>query len=320
MPFRSVWLGLAVAASLSPLSAGAADRAEFPGSVYVAVQGANEVEVLPQGTVWHDISAAHYDDVSRDGRLVLVTSAQPGQVYVIDAASGKKLAVLPTGKMTQGVKIAPDGRYALVVDPGAGTVAVVDLRALKVIKNIAVGKTPHNVVYSHDGRTAYVTLQGQGAIALIDMRKLKKVGEIHTPGLSTPHNLDLSPDGHLLWVRDFVGHVGVVDLRTRKVLHIITVGNGHAGIDVIPGGRYVFTGGIADEYVDVINPHTYKVVKRINVGPGPHGVRASRDGRWVYAEIFGENSVAVIDTHTLRVVNRIKTGKGPFWAAVQGNN
>lgn len=318
MRFRSLFLGLA-AAGLSA-AATAASQNEFPGPVYVAVQGANEVEVLPKGTIWHDVTAAHYDDVSHDGRLVAVTSAQPGQVYIIEAATGKKLAVLPTGKATQGVKITPDGRMALVVDPGAGTVTAVDLKALKIVKTIPVGKTPHNVIYTADSGTAYVTLQGQGAVAIVDMPTLSKVGEIATPGLDTPHNLDLSANGQQLWVRDFVGHVGVVDLRTRKLLHVIKVGNGHGGIDVIPGGRYVFTGAIADEYVDVIDPHTYKVVKRIKVGASPHGVRASRDGRWVYADVYGDNAIAVIDTHTLKVVRRIKTGTGPFWAAVQGND
>src|SRR5699024_7146575 len=118
---------------------------------------------------------------------------------------------------------------------------------------------------------------------------------------------DLADHGQVMWVRDVVGHVAAVDIKTRKELAVIKVGNGHAGIDVIPGGRYVFTGAIADHVVDVIDPNTYKVVKRIDVGQGPHGVRASRDGRWVYVAVTGTNKVAVIDTDSLKVVRQIPT-------------
>ena len=313
-------LSLVLAFCALPITAMATPKAYFPGPAYVTVQGSNAVEVLPAGTLWKDITAAHYADVSPDGSRVFVTSAQPGQAYVMDAKTGKRLALIPVGEGAQGVKISPDGRWALVVAQVKGEVVVVDLRKLKAVKSIAVGDTPHNVSFSPDSHTAYVTLQGGTGVAVVDMQSLKKTGEIPVPGLSGPHNLDLSDHGRLMWVRDIKDNVAVVDLHKRKVLHIIKVGNGHAGIDVIPGGKYVFTGAIGDHVVDVIDPHTYKVVKRIDVGQGPHGVRASRDGRWVYAAVTSTNKVAVIDTRTLKVVEQIPVkGTNPFWVAVQGN-
>lgn len=322
MPFKTTCRTLALMALALPAAAAAAPDAKyFPGPVYVTVQGANAVEVLPQGTLWKGLTTAHYDAISPDGSRVLVTSAQPGQVYVMDAHSGKQLAVIPVGKATQGVGISPDGRWALAVVPDAGAVVAIDLKRLKAVKTIAVGKTPHNVRFSPDGRVAYVTLQGGSGVATVDMRSLKKSGEIPIPGLSGPHNLDLSQDGRLLWVRDITHRVAVVDVHSHKVLHYIDVGNGHAGIDVIPGGRYVFTGAIGDHIVSVIDPRSYRVVKRIDVGQGPHGVRASRDGRWVYVEVTATNKVAVIDVRTLKVVEQIPMqGGNPFWGAVQGND
>jgi YVTN family beta-propeller protein len=156
---------------------------------------------------------------------------------------------------------------------------------------------------------------------VLDMHNLAKVGEIPVPGVHGPHNLDLSANGRVLWVRDLTGSVAAVDLKTRKELAVIPVAPGHAGIDVVPGGRYVFTGGIAGHVVDVIDPATFKVVKQIDVGQGPHGVRASTDGRWVYATVTATSKVAVIDAHSLKVVKQIDThGKLPFWIAVRGND
>jgi len=198
---------------------------------------------------------------------------------------------------------------------------VIDMRTLKKIKTIKVGKTPHNARFTADGKRAYITLQDGTGVAVLDMHSLAKVDEIPVPGVHGPHNLDLSANGRVLWVRDLTGSVAAVDLKTRKELAVIPVGPGHAGIDVVPAGRYVFTGGIAGHVVDVIDPATFKVVKQIDVGQGPHGVRASADGRWVYAAVTATNKVAVIDALSLKVVRRIDMhGKLPFWIAVRGND
>lgn len=124
-----------------------------------------------------------------------------------------------------------------------------------------------------------------------------------------------------MWVRDIVGRVAAVDVATKKELAVIPVGKGHAGIDVIPVGRYVFTGAIADDVVDVIDPKTFKVIKRIQVGKGSHGVRASADGRYVYADVTQANDIVVIDAQTLKVIKKIPTvGGNPFWVAVPGHD
>ena len=313
----------AVALALSVLSTGAhaaSLRPYFPGRLYVTVQASNAIEIFPEQTLWRGLRAAHYDDISPNGRLLLVTSAMPGQVYILNAHTGKHLAKIALGKATQGVKITPDSRTALVVEPGAGAVAVIDLKRMKLIKTIPVGAVPHNVRFTHNGDKAYVTLQKTGGVAVINMRTLTRTGEIPLPGLQGPHNLDLADHDRRLWVRDLNDHAAVVDLRTGKVLKYIQVGKGHGGLDVIPGGRYVFVGAIADKVVDAIDTRTLKVVREIPVGIGPHGVRASRDGKWVYAEVTGTSRLAVINTRTLKVVRQIPIkGKFPFWGAVRGN-
>lgn len=296
-------------------------RPLFPAPVYVTLQGSNAVENVPNGPAWTGVPSAHYDAVDPRGDLMLVSSKDQPKVFLLDARNGKQLASFEIGAAPQGVTISPDGRWGLAVSAASGTVTLIDLRARKRVATIAVGKVPHNARFSADGKLAYVTLQGGTGVAVVDMRTRKKIREIPVPGIRGPHNLDLSADGKTLWVRDLVGHVAAVNIASGKELAVIPVGLGHAGIDVIPGGRYVFTGAIADHVVDVIDPATFKVVKRIDVGQGPHGVRASSDGRWVYAAVTGTDKVAVIDVRTLEVVKQVPVrGKLPFWLAVAGND
>jgi YVTN family beta-propeller protein len=312
---------LALAVVNAPVVGAAESRSMFPASVYVTLQGSNAVQDMPAARAWAGVPSAHYDAVDSRGKLMLVSSQDQPKVFLLDARNGKQLASFGIGPTPQGVTISPDGRWGLAVSAGSGTVALIDLRARKLVATIAVGKVPHNARFSSDGKLAYVTLQGGTGVAVVDMRTREKVREIPVPGIRGPHNLDLSADGKTLWVRDLVGHVAAVDLASGKELAVIPVGLGHAGIDVIPGGRYVFTGAIADHVVDVIDPVTFKVVKRIDVGQGPHGVRASRDGRWVYAAVTGTDKVAVIDVRTLEVVKQVPVrGKLPFWLAVAGND
>lgn len=312
----------AAASDAAPVEATAslAREAAFRTPAYVAVQHGNAVQALPGGQAWTDVPGAHYDALSPDGTRLLVSGFKSGDVYLLDTRSGERLATFPVGEVAQGVKISPDGRLGLAMAQKQGVVAVIDLAAGELIERLPVGAGPHNAVFSADGERAYVTLQGGGAIAVIDMATLAKVDEIPTPGLETPHNLDLSADGRRLWIRDFVGQAAVLDLERRALVETFAVGNGHGGIDVLPGGRYVATGAIADSVVTVIDAQALEVAATVEVGTGPHGVRASQDGRYLYATLTADDAIAVIDTETMTVVRREPiAGAFPFWIAVPGN-
>jgi mono/diheme cytochrome c family protein/sugar lactone lactonase YvrE len=299
---------------------GASLQEAVPQPIYVAVQNSGDIAVLPSGQAWRGVEGAHYDDLSPDGSRLLVSGFKTGDIHVIDTTTGKIRGSVAIGGVAQGVKIAPDGRHGLAMAESIGLVAVIDLDKPELLKKIPVGKMPHNASFSANGKLAYVTLQGEGKIAVIDMATLTKIRDIPTPGLDTPHNLDLSDDGRYLWVRDFVGHVGILDLRSETMVKILDVGKGHGGIDVVPGGKYVATGAIADSIVTIIDQSSREIVAKVEVGTGPHGVRASKDGRWIYATVTADDTIAVIDTRTLELARRIPLdGKFPFWVAVPGN-
>lgn len=309
----------ATVAATAP-SASLAQAAEvFPAPVYVSLRDDAAVVAFPGGTVWAGGPAMLYTALTPDGKVLMVTSPASGNVYAFDAATGEQVAVVATGEAPKGVKITPDGREAWVSNEAGNTISVVDLGRFEVVATIPTEKMPHNVRFSADGKTGYVTLQGGAGLGVIDTAKREVVEVIPVPGITGPHNLDLSADGKTAWVRDVVDSVAVLDLETREVKKVIRAATGHAGIDVLPNGRYVVTGAIGDTVVTVIDPATLEVVKRITVGLGPHGVRASADSRWIYATITSENKVVVIDADSLEVAAEYPVGKFPFWAAVRGN-
>jgi DNA-binding beta-propeller fold protein YncE len=82
--------------------------------------------------------------VTHDGRLLVATNKRGRSVSLIDAASGKQLARIPTQRtVVHGVAISDDDRYAFVSVEGygaqPGTVEVIDLRARAQVASVDVG-------------------------------------------------------------------------------------------------------------------------------------------------------------------------------------
>lgn len=288
--------------------------------VYATLQSSGWVENLQTGATL-TVPGAHYNAVGLDGQHLLVSEAGSSRVHLLTTVDGKTLATFDVGPVAQGVVISPDNQLGLAVGAGDGTITVIDLATKTVHKVISVGNTPHNVCFSANGKQAFVTLQGGGSIAVLDMQTLEKTDEFSLPGMDQPHNLALSEDGKTLWIRDFTHQVAAVDLSTHKILATISVGQGHAGIAIVPGSRYVVTGAMADDHVDIIDATTFKVVKRIAVGLGSHGVRASQDGRLVYVGVSSTDQIAVIDMQTLEMIKQLPLkGQFPFWLALSAQS
>ena len=295
-----------------------ATKTEFPETIFITMKKSNSIESFPSETVWEGGPNMLYNAITPNGIMLLSTSPSSNTLYIFNAKNGKQLAIVPVGKAPKGVKITPNGKFAYVSNQGSAEVSVIDLHTLTVIDSIKVEEGPHNLRFTKDGMLAYATLQGGAGIGVIDTQKRKMIKVIPLPGITGPHNIDLSLDEKTAFVRDFVHHVAVVDLKSGTIQKIIKVGNGHGGIDVAPNGQFVATAAIGDTFISVIDTKTLSV-KNIEVGNGPHGVRASKDSHWIYVTVTKDNVVAVINATTMKVEKKIAVEKFPFWIAVQGN-
>ena len=82
---------------------------------------------------------------SPDGRLLIATNKRGQSVSVIELASGRELARVPTHRpIVHGAVVSPDSRYAFVsvegIGAAPGTVEVIDLRALASVARVDVGQ------------------------------------------------------------------------------------------------------------------------------------------------------------------------------------
>ena len=118
--------------------------------VFVACNKSNEiVEIdvgswkmtrrIPAGDGVYNLAASH------DGRLLLGTNKRGQSVSVIDIASGKELARIPTTRrVASGITLSSDDRYAFASIEGVGaqpgTVDIIDLPSMTKVASVDVGQ------------------------------------------------------------------------------------------------------------------------------------------------------------------------------------
>ena len=118
--------------------------------IFVACNAANdivEVDVaswamtrrIPAGDGVYNLAA------TRDGTLLVATNKRGKSVSIIDIASGKELARVPTQRrVVHGAVISPDDRYVFISVEGVGsepgTVEMIDLRTRQRVASIDVGQ------------------------------------------------------------------------------------------------------------------------------------------------------------------------------------
>lgn len=82
-----------------------------------------------------------------DGKLVLVSDLDAGDLVIVDARSRSEVKRLPLGRNPSGILVVPDGSRAYVGMTGDNVVAVVDLRKLELAGRIPTGAGPDGMAW-----------------------------------------------------------------------------------------------------------------------------------------------------------------------------
>ena len=83
-----------------------------------------------------------------DGKLVLISDLDAGELLVLNAPERKEIKRIKIGKMPEGILIPPDGAQAYVAVWGENSVAVLDLKTLEVSRRIPTGQGPDGLAWA----------------------------------------------------------------------------------------------------------------------------------------------------------------------------
>ncbi len=268
-------LSLALAAMFVPSTRAAVRRKRLkaPYDRYIFVPNRNSADVaiidtdsdsviarVPVGRVPHQVAVS--DTL---GRLVASNTAD-NTVSVIDLARLAPVATLTLDNEPEHMELSPDGRLAAVGNIAAGTVSLVSLSESREIARVQGLHEPHNMTFSPDGRFVYVGNLGANFVSVIDVAAAQVVDEIAVPddaplaalpGTEEEHqgiiNVTRTPDGRLGFAAyGDGGSLAVIDLRSRRVLKVLQLGELPWRAYATADGRHMIVPNNGDRTVSII--------------------------------------------------------------------
>jgi len=122
--------------------------------VWAANSGEGTVSIvdttLKKVTQTLDVKTKHSNRLkfTPDGKLVLISDPEAGELVIVDVASRAVRKRLRVGKDPEGTLVTPDGTRAYVALSGDNAVAVIDLQTLEITAKLQTGKDPDGLAWA----------------------------------------------------------------------------------------------------------------------------------------------------------------------------
>ncbi len=190
----------------------------------------------------------------------------------------------------------------------------VNASASEVIGSISLSASIAEFTVSLDERKIYVAHPSEDKISVIDIDTGDVIKTIFLARNSSPHWVELSPDGTEVYVAERLsGYIQVISTESDQIIKSINAGIGYLNrMDLNKDGSrlYVTTARVtAPIMMSVIDLKTYTVLNKISTNNSQDGVVISPDGEIGYLQSVVNNSNPLnIYTTILNLKNRSISG------------
>ncbi len=159
------------------------------------------------------------------------TMQDSDELVAIDIATQTLKWRSKTGPMPADVFGTPDDKFLLIGLTGGEGVEVYDVTGAtpKLVKTILTGKGAHSFRGAGDKRHVFVSNRVANTISKIDYLSMTAVERYPAP--AGPDDMELSPDGHFIYVASrWAKKLTVIDTRTKQVVRQVNVGKSPHGV------------------------------------------------------------------------------------------
>ena len=250
--------------------------------------------------------ANHLTGAARDARpLVYVPNSESGTVDAIDPASFRIVERFAVGALPQHVVPAWNLRTLYVTNDVGNSLTPIDPHTGRPGKRIPVAD-PYNMYFTPDGHFAIVVAERLHRLDFRDPHSFVLRHSIQVPCSGVDH-MDFSADGrYLLASCEFSGQLVKVDVRRQRVVGVLDLPDGHAGmpqdVKLSSDGTVFYVADMHANGLWKVDGRGLEVIGFLPTGRGVHGLYPSRNARYLYATNRGEGSISVVSFHTGKVV------------------
>jgi YVTN family beta-propeller protein len=260
-----------------------------------------------------------------DPGALLVLNKSESTLAIVDPATLKVLARVPTGEAPHEVAASADGRFAFVSNYGTAerpgnTISVIDVGARKEISRVDLGALlrPHGITEANG--KIYFTIEGSRAVARYDPVAGRVDWTMGTGQTGTHMVVAARRAGKIYTANigsDTISAIEFVKGPGPAKITQIAVGKGPEGIDISPDDREVWVSHRGDGGLSIIDTATDKVKETIKVGSSPIRVKFTPDGNRVLVSDAQRGEVVVFEAATRKELKRIQVGAVPVGILMQ---
>ena len=219
---------------------------------------------------------------------LLATNMNDNTVTVLDLASGRTLATLPTGLAPHEVAVSHNGKWAVVSNYGpakqpGNSLTVIDLTPAVpvVVRTIDLGEyhRPHGSVFLPGDTALLVTSETSQSVVVVNLAHGTVSAKIPTTQ-KLSHMVVLTADGrHAFTSNVGDGTISELDVRGHAFVRAITVAPAVEGIAVSPAGDQVWVGSDKTKIVSIVTPASGAVADTIGGFGLPYRMAITSDGK-----------------------------------------
>ena len=282
--------------------------------------------------------AALYAQATPTTSLVALSKTDQ-TLAIVDPATLKVIARMPSGPDPHEVAVSADGRTAYISNYGGGaynTLGVVDLVGQKALPSIDLGalRGPHGLQFA--GGKLWFTAEVAKAIGTYDPASAK-IDFILGTGQNRTHMLFVTGDlKRIVTSNVSSATMTIVEKaelappsgpppggkksggppprrgpRTDWIETVVPVGRGAEGFDVSPDGKEIWAANAQDGTVSVLDFAGKKTIATLNSNVnGANRLKFTPDGKLVFVSTLSGPDVVVIDAATRKERKRLKVGHG----------
>jgi YVTN family beta-propeller protein len=273
-------------------------------------------------------------EIAAQRGTLIVSNMNDHTATIIDAATSRVLATVPTGEGPHEVAVSHDGRTALVSNYGVrgkpgNSITVIDVARAAVARTLTLEgyQRPHGMAFLPGDTIVAVTSEVASAVLLVDVRSGRVTDTVQTRGRAS-HMIALTANGMQAYVANIADNtVSALAMRRsgtatgagagRDSARLIRVARTPEGLAVSPDGAQLWVGSNRDSVVLVIDARRGMVVDTLRGFGLPYRMAVTPDGKTAVITDPVNGDVRLVPTANRRAMRSVAMPRDSLLATAE---